>query len=58
MNESPETAKDPKGRFRKRGDTETRGWGPLVTHGEAVIGGLGEFQVLSQEEDKCPHWVP
>lgn len=40
VNESPEAAKDPGGRFRKCGDTETRGWGPLVTHGEAVISGL------------------
>lgn len=40
VNESPEAAKDPGGRFRKRGDTETSGWGPLVTHGEAVISGL------------------
>lgn len=40
VNESPEAAKDPGGRFRKHGDAETSGWGPLVTHGEAVISGL------------------
>lgn len=48
VNESPEAAKDPGGRFRKCGDTETRGWGPLVTHGEAVISGLRVPDPLSR----------
>ena len=30
MNESPEAAKDPEGRFREHGDTGTRGWGHLL----------------------------
>ena len=58
MSESPEAAKDPEGRLGERGDPETRVWGPLITHGEAAISGLRDFQILSQEEDKCPQWVP